>query len=141
MKVTDKCDVYSFGVLTLEIIMGHHPCEIMRSLSSCSPLESSSSSASAALSLLPSHEQTLPFNNLLDERLPVPTLEMAEEVATIMKLGFACLNANPLLRPTMEQVYMELLARRLPSIESLHELASGQVQNSGVQEQEDKTPR
>lgn len=102
MKVTDKCDVYSFGVLTLEIIMGHHPSETMCSLSSCS--------ASAALSLLPSHVQTLPFNDLLDERLPVPTPEMAEEVATITKLGFGCLNANPLLRPTMEQVYMELLA-------------------------------
>ncbi|XP_030539131.2 MDIS1-interacting receptor like kinase 2-like [Rhodamnia argentea] len=139
MKVTDKCDVFSFGVTTLEIIMGRHPCEMTCSLSSSSPLGSSSTSASAASSLLPSHVQTLPFNNLLDERLPVPTPEMAEEVATIIKLGFACLNANPLLRPTMEQVYMELLARRLPSIESLHELASGQVQNSGVQEQEDKT--
>ncbi|KAF8044149.1 hypothetical protein BT93_A2206 [Corymbia citriodora subsp. variegata] len=139
MKVTDKCEVYSFGVLTLETIMGHHPCEIMCCLSSSSPLGSSSSSSSATLSMLPSHVQNLPFSNLLDERLPVPTPEIAEEVATIIKLGFACLNANPLLRPTMEQIYIELLARRLPSIESRHELALGQVQNQGVQEQEDKT--
>ncbi|KAI6701655.1 hypothetical protein NL676_015979 [Syzygium grande] len=141
MKVTDKCDVYSFGVLTLEIIMGCHPCEIMSSLSSSSPLGSSSSASSATLSMLPSHVQTLPFNNLLDKRLPVPTPEMADEVATIIKLGCACTNANPLLRPTMEQVYMELLARRLPSIESPHQLALGQVQNPVVQEQEDKTPQ
>ncbi|XP_010030929.1 MDIS1-interacting receptor like kinase 2 [Eucalyptus grandis] len=141
MKVTDKCDVYSFGVLTLEIIMGRHPCEMMSSPSSPSPLGSSSSSSSATLSLPASQVQTLPFNNLLDGRLPLPSPEMAEEVATIIKLGFACLNANPLLRPTMEQVHMELSARRLPSIESVHELAFGQVLNPGVQEQEDKTPQ
>ena len=32
MKANDKCDVYSFGVLTLEIIMGEHPIELILSL-------------------------------------------------------------------------------------------------------------
>ncbi|KAH7858318.1 hypothetical protein Vadar_022355 [Vaccinium darrowii] len=34
MAVTEKCDVYSFGVLTLEILMGSHPGELISNLCS-----------------------------------------------------------------------------------------------------------
>ena len=34
MKVTEKCDVYSFGVLILELIIGKHPGDLVSSLSS-----------------------------------------------------------------------------------------------------------
>ena len=36
MVVTEKCDVYSFGVLALEILMGT-PNEVLTSLSSTTP--------------------------------------------------------------------------------------------------------
>ncbi|PON61565.1 Tyrosine-protein kinase, partial [Parasponia andersonii] len=38
MKVTEKCDVYSFGVLTLEVMMGKQPGDFISSLNG-SPLE------------------------------------------------------------------------------------------------------
>ncbi|GAY68839.1 hypothetical protein CUMW_267290, partial [Citrus unshiu] len=36
MVVTEKCDVYGFGVVALEILMGTHPGELLSSLSSSS---------------------------------------------------------------------------------------------------------
>ena len=36
MVVTEKCDVYSFGMVVLETIMGMHPGELVTSLSSSS---------------------------------------------------------------------------------------------------------
>ena len=32
-NVTEKCDVYSFGVLVLELFMGSHPGDFLSSLS------------------------------------------------------------------------------------------------------------
>ena len=29
MAITEKCDVYSFGVMALETLMGRHPQEIL----------------------------------------------------------------------------------------------------------------
>ena len=36
MVVMEKCDVYSFGIVVLETIMGMHPGELVTSLSSLS---------------------------------------------------------------------------------------------------------
>ncbi|CAL5348620.1 unnamed protein product [Camellia sinensis] len=97
MEVNERCDVYSFGVLTLEVIMGKHPGDLIYSLSS---LSSSSSSTSTAHGIL--------LKDVLDQRLPAPENQVAEQVFVVAKLAFACLQANPLSRPTMRQVAMKL---------------------------------
>ena len=38
MEVNEKCDVYNFGVLALEVIMGKHPGELISFLSSLSTI-------------------------------------------------------------------------------------------------------
>ncbi|XP_031123908.1 MDIS1-interacting receptor like kinase 2-like [Ipomoea triloba] len=91
MKVTEKCDVYSFGVLTLEIIKGKHPGDYIDLLTSPSPA-------------------TIELQELLDPRLPHPENEAVEEaLVLIAKMARSCLLSNPKTRPTM-QIIAEMLA-------------------------------
>ncbi|KAK9019252.1 hypothetical protein V6N11_053778 [Hibiscus sabdariffa] len=94
MVVAEKCDVYSFGVLTLEILMGKHPSDFLVSLS------------------------TLSFNNImlsdrLDPRLSLPSdRRVVEEIVFAATIAFACLRSNPKLRPTMKRVSQEFLCQK-----------------------------
>lgn len=96
MEVNQKCDVYSFGVLALEILLGEHPGDFITSLLTCS------SNAMASTLDIPS------LMGKLDQRLPYPINQMAKEIALIAKTAIACLIESPHSRPTMEQVAKEL---------------------------------
>ena len=76
MMVTEKCDVYSFGVLALEILMGTHPGKLLTSLSSSSP-------------------QNMMLNEILDQRLPPPTVWLPGMFFFVATIAFACLHAKP----------------------------------------------
>ncbi|KAK2989102.1 hypothetical protein RJ640_018891, partial [Escallonia rubra] len=84
MKVTEKCDVYSFGVLALEVIKGKHPGDIIPSLTSSS--------------------EKLQLKDLVDERLPYLSPKIEEAVKSIIVLARSCLHTNPQSRPTMHNV-------------------------------------
>ncbi|KDP33355.1 hypothetical protein JCGZ_12904 [Jatropha curcas] len=86
MEANEKCDVCSFGVVTWEVIKGRHPGDLISSISI----------SSSALQIL--------FKDVLDQRLPSPTNEVAEELVNIARLAFSCLDASPESRPTMQQV-------------------------------------
>ncbi|XP_057987275.1 MDIS1-interacting receptor like kinase 2-like [Hevea brasiliensis] len=86
MKVTEKCDVYSFGVLALEIINGKHPGDlIFRFLSHSAEIE-------------------VVMSNMLDQRLSPPTHEVEDKLSFTMTLAFLCLHMNPQARPAMQFV-------------------------------------
>ncbi|KAJ4831708.1 hypothetical protein Tsubulata_008366 [Turnera subulata] len=51
---------------------------------------------------------------LLDQRIPPPRNRVANGLACITRIGLACLNVNPISRPTMRQVFLELIPRRPP---------------------------
>ncbi|CAL5348615.1 unnamed protein product [Camellia sinensis] len=117
MEVNERCDVYSFGVLTLEVIMGKHPGDLIYSLSSSS---SSSSSTSTAHGIL--------LKDVLDQRLAAPENQVEEQVFVVAKLAFACLQANPLSRPTMRQVAMKLSDDRRSHLQNeFHMITLGQL--------------
>ncbi|KAK3019869.1 hypothetical protein RJ639_004177 [Escallonia herrerae] len=71
MRVTEKCDVYSFGVLALEVIKGKHPGDIIPSLTSSS--------------------EKLQLKDLVDQRLPSLSPKVEE-----VKQG-NCLDANDVM--------------------------------------------
>ncbi|KOM37527.1 hypothetical protein LR48_Vigan03g090900 [Vigna angularis] len=91
MEANEKCDVYSFGVLALEIVFGEHPGEFVSWLVSASNMMESTLDISS-------------FLGKLDERLPHPTKPMAKEIDSIVRMANACLTENPRSRPTMDQV-------------------------------------
>lgn len=138
-KVTEKCDVYGFGVLILEVITGYHPAELVSSLSysSLSPSPLSLPSSSSSSSLTQSNIQRMLMKDLLDKRLEDPTPEAAEEIITIMILAFKCIEINPQLRPTMQQVSQKLSTRRQLFCHEFLNVTLGELLNLQLQ-MEDK---
>ncbi|KAI4991536.1 hypothetical protein ZWY2020_039922 [Hordeum vulgare] len=81
-RVTEKCDVYSFGVLVLELFMGHHPGDFLSSMANKSTL----------------------LENLLDTRLPLPEAEIASDIFKVIAVAVRCIEPDPSHRPMMQQV-------------------------------------
>lgn len=92
MKATEKCDVYSFGVLALEIIKGKHLGDFISVLQS------------------PSDKENIQLMDVLDQRLPSPTLQVEDELMVVVKLATNCLNVRPQARPTMHMISKVLSA-------------------------------
>ncbi|XP_022773729.1 MDIS1-interacting receptor like kinase 2-like [Durio zibethinus] len=113
--VTAKCDVYSFGVLALEVLMGRHPKEL--------------------LSLLPSKPllQNIRLNDVLDPRLSPPTsYSVVKDIVLVAILALACLSVEPKLRPTMKQVSDEFLRQLRPVAKTLGEISLLQLMDPEI---------
>ncbi|KAF7068001.1 hypothetical protein CFC21_073801 [Triticum aestivum] len=101
-RVTEKCDIYSFGVLVLELFMGHHPGDFLSSLSSMDK------------------KSTIP-KYLLDTRLPLPKAEIANEIFKVISIAVRCIEPDPLHRPTMQDAIKVFSADEGPSnLDYLH---------------------
>ncbi|KAI3872986.1 hypothetical protein MKW92_025135 [Papaver armeniacum] len=102
MKVTEKCDVYSFGVLVLEVLHGRHPSEIITLLSpELLPTSSSTSTSNVPV-------KTIMLKDILDECLEAPTDAVKKEIMYLVKVGLSCLRGDLHRRPTMQEVSVEL---------------------------------
>lgn len=100
MKVTEKCDVYSFGAVALELLLGRHPGELILSLSSTSS----------------DHQQSeLLLRDVLDPRLPFPDedLGLAEKIVRVVAIALACLRIDPKSRPSMRSVAQGLRKEKM----------------------------
>ena len=99
-RVTEKCDIYSFGVLTLELFMGHHPGDFLSSM----PDKSTS------------------LKDLLDIRIPLPAAEVASKVFKVITFAARCIEPNPSCRPTMQQAIKVFTAAGGPDnhVDHLH---------------------
>lgn len=127
--VTEKCDVYGFGVLTLEIIMGRYPGELL------SLISASSSQSSKSPSLL-----QITLEDVLDPRLSPPpsNQQTASGVVWVTTLALACLRTKPKSRPAMEQVTKELLVRRPQLPKPLDSISLQELMNQEIYQVEKK---
>ncbi|KAF4376665.1 hypothetical protein F8388_025536, partial [Cannabis sativa] len=113
MTITEKCDVFSFGVVALETLMGKHPAELL------SLVLSTSSSSLLQNKLL---------SEIIDQRLSRPRNRFIErDVVLVAILAFACLNVQPNCRPTMLQVSQQLLAPKGLLAKSFCDILVGQL--------------
>ncbi|XP_075635436.1 uncharacterized protein LOC142607720 [Castanea sativa] len=110
MVVTEKCDVYSFGMVALEILMGKHPGELLTSSSTLS-------------------SQNLMLKEILDQRLPPPNRSIAPDIFFAASIAFACLRTKPRSRPTMKWVSQECLSSKKPQAIPLHAISLWQLKN------------
>ena len=94
--MTEKCDVYSYGVVVLEVIMGKHPRDL---------LDGS----------LSSKEGSILMKDIRDQRPTIPTTIEEKSLALLIKLAFSCLEASPQARPTMREAYQTLIQRQSSS--------------------------
>ncbi|KAL9297116.1 hypothetical protein ACSQ67_023012 [Phaseolus vulgaris] len=112
MEVSEKCDVFSFGVLCLEIIMGKHPGDLISSL-----LSSSSAAITHSLLLI----------DVIDQRPPHPPKWVVGEVILVASLAFSCLSENPCSRPTMDQVAKKLMMGKSPLADKFPKIRLAQL--------------
>lgn len=108
MEINEKCDVYSFGIVTLESVMARHLADLISSISMINEVQ---------------------LNNILDSRLPHPTDEILADLIFVLKIAFSCLSYRPDSRPSMKQVSLGLSARRPDSPEYTLEIKLGELIN------------
>ncbi|XWS36913.1 hypothetical protein CRYUN_Cryun20dG0126000 [Craigia yunnanensis] len=92
MKPSQKWDVYSFGVILLEMISGKSPSIQVGSLE-----------MDLVQWIQLSIEERKPFSSIIDPSL-AHNLGEEDNIAAILKLALACIRKNPDRRPTMRYV-------------------------------------
>ncbi|KAK1409278.1 hypothetical protein QVD17_35804 [Tagetes erecta] len=101
VKITEKCDVYGFGVLVLEIVTGRRPVEYMED------------DVVILCDMVRGALEEGRVDECVDERLQGKF--PAEEVIPVMKLGLICTSQVPSNRPDMAEVINILGLIKCPS--------------------------
>ncbi|KAI9086907.1 hypothetical protein K1719_031068 [Acacia pycnantha] len=117
MKVTEKCDIYSLGVVLLELVSGRSPVQ---------PLEQG---GDLVTWVRRSIQASVPTLELFDKRLNLSEQRTVEEMSLVLKIALFCTSASPLNRPTMKEVIAMLIDAReyvsnsssVPTSESPHD--------------------
>ncbi|KAH6788762.1 Leucine-rich receptor-like protein kinase family protein [Perilla frutescens var. frutescens] len=107
MKVTEKCDIYSFGVVLLELVTGKSPVQ---------PLEQGGDLVSCVRRSMQKMEM---MSEIFDQRIDLSAKRTVEEMSLVLKIALFCTSTSPLNRPTMRQVIAMLIDAREGVTDSL----------------------
>lgn len=98
MKVTEKCDVYSYGVVLLELLTGKKPVQ---------PVDQGGDIVTWVRDHIHKHSLTL---DIFDARLDlVDDIDVAQ-IFDALKIAVLCTDTSPSKRPTMRKVVSMLLS-------------------------------
>lgn len=117
--ITDKTDVYSYGMVLLELVRGRR-----NFLFQCSSTESDVSEGNGPSFTSTSCNLGMVYFPLLALEMHKQRryMELAEEVETLVRVALSCLHIVPMLRPSMINVVAMLEGRlhiREPIVEAL----------------------
>eukprot|EP01018_Ginkgo_biloba_P030903 Gb_14644 [translate_table: standard] len=97
MKVTEKCDIYSFGVVLLELLTGHPPVQ---------PLDQGGDLVTWVRSSI----QNTPLTaGVLDNQIDLTKRRVVEDMVLVLKIALFCTSMSPSDRPTMREVVSMLI--------------------------------
>lgn len=103
MKVTEKCDIYSFGVVLLELVTGKSPVQ---------PLEQGGDLVSWVRKWMHKMETSSSTCEIFDQRIDLSAKRTVEEMSLVLKIALFCTSTSPLNRPTMREVIAMMIDAR-----------------------------
>lgn len=97
MKVTEKCDIYSYGVVLLELLTGKAPVQ---------PIDQGGDLVTCVKKYVRNHSLT---SGILDSRLNLEDKQIVNHMLTVLKIALVCTSMNPYDRPSMREVVQMLV--------------------------------
>lgn len=97
MKVTEKCDIYSYGVVLLELLSGKTPVQ---------PLDLGGDLVTWVRMYVREHSLT---SGVLDPRLNPEDGSTVDHMLTVLKIALMCTSMTPSDRPSMREVVLMLI--------------------------------
>lgn len=97
MKVTEKCDIYSYGVVLLELLTGRAPVQ---------PLDQGGNLVSWVRNYIREHSLT---SEILDSRLDLKDETTINHMIIVLKIALLCTSMSPFERPSMREVVLMLI--------------------------------
>lgn len=108
MKVTEKCDIYSYGVVLLELLTGRTPVQ---------PLDQGGDLVTWVRAYIKDNSLT---SGIFDSHLNLEDKNAISHMIMVLKIALLCTSSSPLNRPSMREIVLMLMeskekARGLPS--------------------------
>lgn len=97
MKVTEKCDTYSYGVVVLELLTGRTPVQ---------PLEEGGDLVTWVRNYIQSHSMD---SGIFDNRLDLADRNAVDHMFMVLRIALLCTNMLPNDRPSMREVVSLLI--------------------------------